>query len=147
MRPALVQFRTSSMPAMLAITKHGVCVGAIAPCLVNFIIADMEVVQNCTSTAEPWWNVTYCMRSGLDMFCFCLLSLSWTLLCFISTCCFLDYSRRSRKKFPLVVALGGVIKHAFSIFHPLIEGRHFSLSRLYPFQLGASILYFNMQKY
>ena len=37
------------MSAMLAITKHGVCVGIISPCLVNFIMADMEVVQNCIS--------------------------------------------------------------------------------------------------
>ena len=42
-----MQFRTASMSAMLAITKHGVSVGIIAPCLVNFIMADMEAVQNC----------------------------------------------------------------------------------------------------
>ena len=48
-RLVLMQFRTASMSAMLAITKHGVCVGIIAPCLVNFIMADMEVVQNCIS--------------------------------------------------------------------------------------------------
>ena len=42
---ALMQFCTSSMSTMLAITKHGVCVGIIAPCLVNFIMVDMEEVQ------------------------------------------------------------------------------------------------------
>ena len=39
---ALMQFCTLSMSTMLAITKYGVCVGIIAPCLVNFIMADME---------------------------------------------------------------------------------------------------------
>ena len=34
----LMQFRTASMSAMLAITTYGVCVGIIAPCLVNFIM-------------------------------------------------------------------------------------------------------------
>ena len=43
-------FCTASMPAMLAITKHGVCVGVITPCLVSFIMADMEAVQSCIST-------------------------------------------------------------------------------------------------
>ena len=44
-----MHFRTASMSAMLAITKHGVCVGIITPCLVKFIMADMKVVQNCIS--------------------------------------------------------------------------------------------------
>ena len=35
-----MQFLTASMSAMLAITKHGVFVGVIGPCLVNFIMAD-----------------------------------------------------------------------------------------------------------
>ena len=39
---ALVQFRTASISTMLAIANHGVCVGVIKPCLVNFIMADME---------------------------------------------------------------------------------------------------------
>ena len=42
--PSLVQFRAASMSAMLAITKYGMCVGVVAPCLVNFIMADMEYV-------------------------------------------------------------------------------------------------------
>ena len=46
---AIVQFRTTSMSVMLAITKHGVCVGIIAPCSANFIMVDMETVQNCIS--------------------------------------------------------------------------------------------------
>ena len=37
-----MQFRTASMSAMFAITKHGVCVGVIELCFVNFIMADME---------------------------------------------------------------------------------------------------------
>ena len=44
-----MHFCTPSMSTMLAITKHGVCVGIIAPCLVNFIMADMEEVENCIS--------------------------------------------------------------------------------------------------
>ena len=39
-------FCTASMPAMLAITKHGV----FTPYLVSFIMADMEAVQSCIST-------------------------------------------------------------------------------------------------
>ena len=45
----LMHFCTPSMSTMLAITKHGVCVGIIAPCLVNFIMVDMEWVQKCIS--------------------------------------------------------------------------------------------------
>ena len=45
-----MQFCTSSMSTILAITKHGVCVGIIAPCLFNLIMVDMEQVQNCIST-------------------------------------------------------------------------------------------------
>ena len=41
-----MQFRAASMSAMLAITKHGVCVGIIAPCLVNVIMTGMDAVQN-----------------------------------------------------------------------------------------------------
>ena len=52
MKQVLMQSHTASMSAMLAITKHGVCVGIIAPCLVNFIMADMEAVQNCISDDE-----------------------------------------------------------------------------------------------
>ena len=47
-----MQFRTASMSVMLSITKHGVYVGIIAPCLVNFIMADMEAVQNCISAEK-----------------------------------------------------------------------------------------------
>ena len=46
---AVVQFRTTSMSAMMAITKHKVCVDGIAPCLVNFIMAGMDVVRSCIS--------------------------------------------------------------------------------------------------
>ena len=49
-----MKIRTASMPAMLGITKHGVCVGIIAPCLVNFIMAEMEAVQNCISAAKSY---------------------------------------------------------------------------------------------
>ena len=49
---ALMHFCTLSMSTMLAITKHGVYVGIIAPCLVNFIMADMKEVQNCISTVS-----------------------------------------------------------------------------------------------
>ena len=45
----LMQIRTASMSAMLAITKHGLCVCVLAPCLINFIMADMEVVRICIS--------------------------------------------------------------------------------------------------
>ena len=46
----LMQFPIASMSAMFAITKHGVCVGiSWLVNLVNFIMADMEAVQNCIS--------------------------------------------------------------------------------------------------
>ena len=41
-----MQICTSSMSAMLAITKHRVCV-LIVPCLVIFIMADMEEIHIC----------------------------------------------------------------------------------------------------
>ena len=59
-----MQFRTASMSAMLAITKHGMCVGIIAPCLVNFIMADMEAVQNCISAPREFIHQSY-----VEMFC------------------------------------------------------------------------------
>ena len=47
---ALMQMCITSMSAMLAITKHGMCVSVlIAPCLINFIMADMESVRICIS--------------------------------------------------------------------------------------------------
>ena len=45
----VMQFCIASMSAMLAITKHGMCMGIITPCLINFTMADMEAVQNCLS--------------------------------------------------------------------------------------------------
>jgi len=47
-----MQFCSASMSVMLAITNHGVCVGMIASCLVNFIIADIEAVQNYISASR-----------------------------------------------------------------------------------------------
>ena len=44
----LMHIRTSSVAAMLAITQHGVCV-LLAPCLVIFIMADIEEVHICIS--------------------------------------------------------------------------------------------------
>ena len=49
-----MQFRCTSMSAMLAITKHGVSVGTIAPSLVNFIMADMGAVQKCISAVAEF---------------------------------------------------------------------------------------------
>ena len=67
-----MQIHTSSMSVMLAITKHGVCV-LIAPCLVIFIMADMEEVCICISAhlseilASAPWRMTcflnFCIRA------------------------------------------------------------------------------------
>ena len=48
---ALMQFRTASMSAMLAITKHGVCVGIIA-------------VQNCISASymKKWQFISVVLK-------------------------------------------------------------------------------------
>ena len=51
-KTVLMQFRTASMSAMLAITKHGVCLGIIAPCLVTFIMVGMEAVKNWISARK-----------------------------------------------------------------------------------------------
>ena len=79
----LMQFCTYSMSTMLAITKHGVCVGIIAPCLVNFIMVDMEEVQNCITAqtftlhitnkmgqnyrTNVFWQVWYLGISSIEM--------------------------------------------------------------------------------
>ena len=70
-----MQFRTASMSAMLAITKHAVCVGIIAPCLVNLILTDTEAVQNCISTVDPTSSVNIMPTSALRVrrktVCYC----------------------------------------------------------------------------
>ena len=63
---ALMPFRTAFMSAMLAITKQGVCVGIITPCLVNFIMADMKAVQNCI-IAEMVLNIAALNKCSLKI--------------------------------------------------------------------------------
>ena len=51
-----MQFCTSSMSAIMKLTKHGAIIPTHTPCLVTANIVDMEEVQNCIS-AYPY-NIT-----------------------------------------------------------------------------------------
>ena len=46
---ALMQMHTTSMFAIMIFTKYGLVMHAFVPCLVNFIMADVEVVCICIS--------------------------------------------------------------------------------------------------
>ena len=43
----LMQIHTTSIPAIMKFTKHGLVTGTFAPFVINFIITGVEVVSIC----------------------------------------------------------------------------------------------------